>query len=88
MTEMDSIPSTTANIPIPSSKSFFSVRPPEDQLMNGLEKKDLLEGIGILAIVSSLVFVAMELRQANSIGHLEAMNSMAESWNTFGVELV
>ena len=41
----------------------------------------------MLAIVSSLVFVAMELRQANSIGRLEAMNSMAESWNTFGVEL-
>ena len=55
--------------------------------MNGLEKKDLLEGIGMLAIVSSRIFVAMELRQANSIGRLEAMNSMAKSWNTFGVEL-
>ncbi|VUX55719.1 protein of unknown function [uncultured Woeseiaceae bacterium] len=38
-----------------------------------LEKKDLLEGIGMLAIVSSQIFVAMELRQANSIGRLEAM---------------
>ena len=61
--------------------------PPEDQLKKGLERKDLLEGIGMLAIVSSLIFVTMELRQANSIGRLEAMKSMAESWNTFGVEL-
>ncbi len=49
--------------------------------------RDYLEGVGLVAIVASLIFVAIELRQSNQIGRLEAMHSMAEAWSSVGIEL-
>ena len=49
--------------------------------------KDLLEGIGLVAIVASLIFVAIEVRQSNQIGRLEAMHSMATDWSSVGLAL-
>ena len=49
--------------------------------------KDWLEGVGLVAIVASLIFVAIELRQSNQIGRLEAMQSMATAWSLVGLEL-
>ena len=49
--------------------------------------KDIAELIGIGAIVASLVFVAIEVRQSNQIGRLEAMQSMASDWATVGLEI-
>ena len=55
--------------------------------MSNIRWKDLLEGTGLIAIVASLIFVAIELRQSNQIGRLEAMQSMASAWTTVGLEL-
>ncbi len=49
--------------------------------------KDYLEGAGLVAIVASLIFVAIEVRQSNQIGRLEAMQSMASAWSSVGIEL-
>ncbi|MDH3991114.1 MAG: hypothetical protein OEV34_18415 [Gammaproteobacteria bacterium] len=49
--------------------------------------RDIAELIGIGAIVASLVFVAIQIRQSNQIGRLEAMQSMASDWATVGLEL-
>jgi len=49
--------------------------------------RDTLEVVGLVAIVASLIFVAIELRQSNQIGRLGAMMSMADSWSTVGLEL-
>ena len=50
-------------------------------------KPALLEGIGLAGVVASLIFVAMEVRQANQIGRLEALQSMATDWMSFGLEV-
>jgi len=50
-------------------------------------KRTLLEGAGLVAVVASLIFVAMEVRQANRIGRLEALQSMATDWMSFGIEV-
>ena len=55
--------------------------------MNRETWKDSLEGIGIVAIIASLLFVAMELRQSNQLGRLEAMQSIADSWLFTGWEI-
>ena len=55
--------------------------------MSNIRWKNLLEGTGLVAIVASLIFVAIELRQSNQIGRLEAMQSMASAWSTVGLEL-
>ena len=55
--------------------------------MSRVRWKDVLEGFGFLAIVASLVFVAVEVRQSNQIGRLEAMQSMASDWSSVGLEL-
>ena len=55
--------------------------------MSGLRTRDVVEGLGALAVVGSLVFVAMELRQANQIGRLEAMQSMATEWASIGLDI-
>lgn len=47
--------------------------------------RDIAELIGIGAIVASLVFVAIQVRQSNQIGRLEAMQSMASDWATVGL---
>jgi hypothetical protein len=49
--------------------------------------KDFLEGVGLVAIVASLIFLAIEVRQSNQIGRLEAMQSMASAWSSVGLEL-
>jgi hypothetical protein len=49
--------------------------------------KDVLEGVGLVAIVASLIFVAIEVRQSNQIGRIEAMESMATAWSSVGLEL-
>ena len=49
--------------------------------------KDYLEGAGLVAIVASLFFVAIEVRQSNQIGRIEAMQSMASAWSSVGIEL-
>ena len=49
--------------------------------------KDVLEFVGAVAIVASLVFVAKELRLSNQIGRLEAMQSMASDWASVGLQL-
>ena len=49
--------------------------------------RDYLEAVGLIAIVASLIFVAIELRQSNQIGRLEAMQSMAAAWSSVGLEL-
>ena len=55
--------------------------------MNRETWKNSLEGIGIGAIIASLLFVAMELRQSNQLGRLEALESMASEWNSTGLAL-
>ncbi len=55
--------------------------------MSHMRWKDFLEGVGLVAIVVSLIFVAIELRQSNQIGRLEAMQSMASDWISVGLEL-
>ena len=55
--------------------------------MSHMRWKDYLEGAGLVAIVASLIFVAIEVRQSNQIGRLEAMQSMASAWSTVGLEL-
>jgi len=40
--------------------------------------RDYLEVVGLFAIVTSLIFVAVEVRQSNQIGRLEAMQSIAD----------
>jgi hypothetical protein len=55
--------------------------------MSNVRWKDLLEGAGLVAIVASLIFVAIEMRQSNQIGRLEAMDSMAYAWSSVGLEL-
>ncbi len=55
--------------------------------MSNVRWKDLLEGAGLVAIVASLIFVAIEVRQSNQIGRLEAMQSMASAWSSVGLEL-
>jgi hypothetical protein len=49
--------------------------------------RDYLEVVGLVAIVASLIFVAVEIRQSNQIGRLEAMQSMAGAWSSVGIEL-
>ena len=49
--------------------------------------RDIAELIGIGAIVASLIFVAIQVRQSNQIGRLEAMQSMASDWAMVGIEL-
>ena len=49
--------------------------------------KDLLEGVGVIAIVASLVFLAIEVRQSNEIGRLDAMQAMGADWSTVGIEM-
>jgi hypothetical protein len=49
--------------------------------------RDIAELTGIVAIVASLVFVAIQVRQSNQIGRLEAMQSMASDWATVGLEM-
>jgi hypothetical protein len=56
-------------------------------MMPRLDVKDTLEFVGVVAIVASLVFVAIELRQSNQIGRLEAMQSMASDWSSVGLQL-
>lgn len=48
---------------------------------------NLVEVIGTLAIIVSLVFVAYELRQSNRLGRLEAMQSLADGWLSSGLEI-
>jgi hypothetical protein len=48
---------------------------------------NLVEIVGAVAIVVSLVFVAYELRQANRLGRLEAMQSLADAWLSSGLEI-
>ena len=55
--------------------------------MSHMRWKEVLEGVGLVAIVASLIFVAIEMRQSNQIGRLEAMESMASSWSSVGIEL-
>ena len=55
--------------------------------MSHIRWKDFLESVGLVAIVASLIFVAIELRQSNQIGRLEAMESMATAWSSVGLEL-
>jgi len=58
--------------------------------MARMQRKDIFEAIGIVAIVASLIFLALEVRQANlasriaardsvTQGHLEFMGSMIDS---------
>jgi len=56
-------------------------------MMPRFDVKDLLEIVGAVAIVASLVFVAKELRLSNQIGRLEAMQSMASDWASVGLQL-
>ena len=57
--------------------------------MTRKQRKDVFEAIGIVAIVASLIFLALEVRQANlasriaardmaTQGHLEFMGSMID----------
>ena len=55
--------------------------------MSQMRWKDSLEVVGLVAIVASLIFVAIEVRQSNQIGRLEAMESMASAWSSVGLEL-
>ena len=55
--------------------------------MSVSNKRTLLEGVGLLAVIASLIFVALEVRQANQIGRLEALQSMATDWMSFGIEV-
>lgn len=55
--------------------------------MPRFDVKNLLELVGVVAIVASLVFVAKELRLSNQIGRLEAMQSMASDWASVGLQL-
>ena len=55
--------------------------------MSDIRWKDVLEGVGLVAIVASLIFVAIEVRQSNQIGRIEAMESMATAWSSVGLEL-
>ena len=55
--------------------------------MSRIHWKEVLEGIGLVAIIASLIFLAIEVRQSNQIGRLEAMESVANSWSTTGIEL-
>jgi hypothetical protein len=48
--------------------------------------KELLEGVGIVAIIISLGLVAYQLRQANDLARLAALESMATTWNTVNIE--
>ena len=49
--------------------------------------KEILEGVGLIAVVASLIFVALQIRQSNQIGRLEAMQSMASDWASVGLEI-
>ena len=55
--------------------------------MRRFDVKDVLEFIGVVAIVASLVFVAKQLQLSNQIGRLEAMQSMASDWASVGLQL-
>ena len=55
--------------------------------MSHMRWKDLLEVVGLVAIVASLIFVAIEVRKSNQIGRNEAMDSMATAWSSVGIEL-
>ncbi len=55
--------------------------------MSNVRWRDFLEGAGLFAIVASLIFVAIEVRQSNPIGRLDAMHSMAAAWSSVGLEL-
>src|SRR5210317_2078691 len=48
---------------------------------------NLVEVVGTVAIVVTLVFVAYELRQSNRLGRLEAMQAMADAWLFTGWEI-
>jgi hypothetical protein len=47
--------------------------------MSRLQSRDWLEGIGILAIVASLVFVGLQLKQSHEIALAEQYQSRAEA---------
>jgi len=48
--------------------------------------KNAFEAIGILALIASLLFVAMELKQSNQLGRLAALESMASEWNSVNIQ--
>ena len=52
-----------------------------------MNRKNVVELVGLTAIVASLVFLAIEIRQSNQIGRLEAMQAMGAEWGTIGIEL-
>ena len=55
--------------------------------MSHIRWKGILDSVGLVAIVASLIFVAIEVRQSNQIGRLDAMQSMASDWSSVGIEL-
>ncbi len=55
--------------------------------MSRIRWKDIFESVGLVAIIASLIFVAIEVRQSNQIGRLDAMQSMASDWASVGIEL-
>ena len=47
--------------------------------MNRISTKELIEGIGILGIILSLIFVGLELRQNSTVARLEAHQSFVSN---------
>ncbi|MDH3615929.1 MAG: hypothetical protein OEQ90_05585 [Gammaproteobacteria bacterium] len=45
------------------------------------------ELVAALGVISSLIFVGYEVRQSNSLGRLQAQQSMADAWSTVNLTL-
>ena len=51
--------------------------------MKKISIKELIEGIGVFAVVASLIFVGLELRQDRLLGHASQGSLLLESLEDF-----
>jgi hypothetical protein len=56
-------------------------------VMKSWTNKDIVEGIGILGIIVSLIFVGLELRQNSAVARLEAHNSFITGMAEFSNQI-
>jgi hypothetical protein len=56
--------------------------------MDSAKPNDWLQVIGIFALVASLVFVGLQMKQKQEIGQEEAAATILESTNSFRITLI
>ena len=49
--------------------------------------RTVVEAIGVISIVASLIFVGYEVRQANQLARLEAQREMANAWHEVNLSM-